>query len=82
MFKFTVLDVDLKHPGMLCFSTSLFLYGKVIYYFSLGMSQGVHLNFVSWNCRDLEQFRKVKQVMNKMKDIDAKIVFLQETIIY
>lgn len=36
------------------------------------MPQGVNLNFVSWNCRGLQQLRKVKQVMNKIKDIDSK----------
>ncbi len=29
------------------------------------MSQGVSLNFVSWNSRGLQQLKKVKQVMNK-----------------
>lgn len=43
------------------------------------MSQGVKLNFVSWNCRGLQQLKKIKQVMNKIKDIDTKVVFLQET---
>lgn len=43
------------------------------------MSQGVNLNFVTWNCRGLQKLRNVKQVMNKIKDIDSKIVFLQET---
>lgn len=43
------------------------------------MSKGVNINFVSWNCRGLQQIRKIKQVMNKLKDMDSKIVFLQET---
>lgn len=45
----------------------------------LELSQGVTLNFVSWNCRGLQKLRKVKQVMNKLKEMDSKIVFLQET---
>ena len=45
----------------------------------LKMSVGVNLKFISWNCRGLQKLKKVKQVMNKIKDLDSKIVFLQET---
>lgn len=38
------------------------------------MSQAVNLNFVSWNCRGLQQLRKIKQVMNKIKEaFDTKV---------
>lgn len=40
------------------------------------MSQGVELKCTSWNCRGLQ---KIKQVMNKLKETDSKLVFLQET---
>lgn len=43
------------------------------------MAQGVNLNFVSWNCRGLQRYKKVKQVMSKLKNMDSKVVFLQET---
>lgn len=43
------------------------------------MSQNVKLKFFSWNCRGLQKVKKIKQVMNKLKDSDAKIIFLQET---
>lgn len=34
---------------------------------------------VSWNCRGLHKVIKIKQVMNRIKQLKAKIVFLQET---
>lgn len=37
------------------------------------------IKFVTWNCRGLQRFKKVKQVMTKLKDIDSKVIFLQET---
>lgn len=43
------------------------------------VDQRINLNLVSWNCRGLQKLKKLKQVMNKIKDIDSKIVFLQET---
>lgn len=42
------------------------------------MSQRVELKCISWNCRGLQK-KKIKQVMNKLRDMDSKIVFLQET---
>ncbi len=42
----------------------------------LAIDQRVNLNLMSWNCRGLQQ---QQQVMNKIKDIDSKNVFLQET---
>ncbi len=36
-------------------------------------------NIISWNCRGLQKLKKLKQVMNKIKDIDSKTVFLRET---
>lgn len=35
--------------------------------------------FTSWNCRGLNNITKVKQVMNRIKFLQSKIVFLQET---
>lgn len=43
------------------------------------MSQEVNLNFISWNCRGLQRLQKIKQVMNKLKEMNTKIVLLQET---
>lgn len=43
------------------------------------MVHGKDFNFVTWNCRGLQSFKKVKQVMTKLKDMDSKIIFLQET---
>lgn len=34
---------------------------------------------ISWNCRGLHKLIKVKQVINRVKQLRAKIVFLQET---
>ena len=69
-----------KNPCLLCSSASFFSYCKGIYHcLLLKMSQGVNLNFVAWNCRGLQQIRKAKQIMNKVKKMDSKIVFLQKT---
>uniref|UniRef100_A0A096LX15 Reverse transcriptase domain-containing protein n=1 Tax=Poecilia formosa TaxID=48698 RepID=A0A096LX15_POEFO len=43
------------------------------------MSQTVKCNFISWNCRGLQRLQKVKQVMNRLKEMESKIIFLQET---
>lgn len=43
------------------------------------MSQGNNFNFVTWNCRGLQRLQKVKQVINRLKEMDSKVVFLQET---
>lgn len=34
---------------------------------------------VSWNCRGLRKLTKIKQVIGRIKQLRAKIVFLQET---
>lgn len=34
---------------------------------------------ISWNCRGLQKSVKVKQVMTRIKQLKAKIIFLQET---
>lgn len=34
---------------------------------------------VSWNCRGLRKLTKIKQVIGRIKQLKAKIVFLQET---
>ena len=43
------------------------------------MSQEIELKCTSWNCRGLQKVKKIKQVMSKLKEMDSKIVFLQET---
>lgn len=43
------------------------------------MSQSVKLKLMSWNCRGLQKIKKIKQVMNKLRDSGSKIIFLQET---
>lgn len=43
------------------------------------MLQTLNLKFVTWNCRGLQRVKKIKQVMTKLKDMDSKIIFLQET---
>ena len=37
------------------------------------------LQFTSWNLRGLNKLVKLKQVMSRIKQLKAKIVFLQET---
>lgn len=37
------------------------------------------IQFMSWNVRGLNKLVKLKQVMNRIKQLKAKIVFLQET---
>lgn len=39
----------------------------------------MELKFTSWKYRGLQKPKKIKQVMNKLKDINLNIVFLQET---
>ena len=34
---------------------------------------------ISWNCRGPHKHIKMKQVMNSLKQLKAKIAFLQET---
>ena len=43
------------------------------------MSKGIQVKFTSWNCRGLNKITKVKQVINRLKQLQSKIVFLQET---
>lgn len=43
------------------------------------MAQKLEVKCTSWNCRGLKSNKKIKEVMNKMKDLEAKIIFLQET---
>lgn len=43
------------------------------------MSQAVELKCTSWNRRGLRKAKKIKQVMNRIKDTKSKIVVLQET---
>ena len=43
------------------------------------MTQNLEIKITTWNCRGLQKTKKIKQVMNKIKDIGSKIVFLQET---
>lgn len=43
------------------------------------MSSGLEIKFSSWNCRGLQILTKVKQVMGRLKDVQSKIIFLQET---
>lgn len=37
------------------------------------------LQLISWNVRGLNKLVKLKQVVNRIKQLKAKIVFLQET---
>lgn len=43
------------------------------------MTQNSIIKYTTWNCRGLQKTKKIKQVMNKIKDLGCKIVFLQET---
>ncbi len=43
------------------------------------MTENIGVKFVSWNCRGLHTFSKIKQVMSRLKQLQSKIVFLQET---
>lgn len=43
------------------------------------MSSILKVKFTSWNCRGLNKITKVKQVMNRIKFLQSKIIFLQET---
>lgn len=50
-----------------------------VFFLIVEITYGKYLNFVIWNCRGLQRFEKVKQVMTTLADMDSKIVFLQET---
>lgn len=39
----------------------------------------VLIDCVSWNCRGLRKLVKIKQVINRIKQLKARLVFLQET---
>lgn len=43
------------------------------------MTDTIGVKFISWNCRGLHTFSKIKQVMSRLKQLQSKIVFLQET---
>lgn len=43
------------------------------------MSTDLKVIITSWNCRGLQKTKKVKEVMNRIKTLQSKIVFLQET---
>lgn len=43
------------------------------------MSETEKVKFITWNCRGMGSLKKVKQVMDRIKLLQAKIVFLQET---
>lgn len=43
------------------------------------MSESCKIKFTSWNCRGLKKLTKVKQVMSRLKFLQSKVVFLQET---
>ncbi len=43
------------------------------------MTESIGVKFVSWNCRGLHTLSKIKQVMSRLKQLQSKIVFLQET---
>lgn len=36
------------------------------------------LRFTSWNVQGLNKLTKLKQVMNRLKNLHSKIIFLQE----
>lgn len=44
-----------------------------------GTSQKVELKCTSWNCTGSKKTKKIKQVMNTLKDTNSKHFFLQET---
>lgn len=43
------------------------------------MGETGNVKFVTWNCRGLGSIKKIKQVMDRIKQLQAQIVFLQET---
>ncbi len=43
------------------------------------MTSGLEVKVTSWNCRGLQKIKKIKQVFGRLKDLQSKIVFLQET---
>lgn len=43
------------------------------------MYENEKIKFITWNCRGMGSLKKVKQVMDRIKLLQAKIIFLQET---
>lgn len=43
------------------------------------MTNILEIKMTTWNCRGLRKLKKVKQVMGRLKDMQSKIIFLQET---
>ena len=43
------------------------------------MTNILEIKMTSWNCRGLQKLKKVKQVMGRLKDMQSKIIILQET---
>lgn len=43
------------------------------------MAQIGGIKLLSWNCRGLGKLKKIKQVMTRIKQIQANVVFLQES---
>ena len=43
------------------------------------MSNAPFLNIISWNVRGMRKLVKIKQVLSRLKYLQAKIIFLQET---
>ena len=50
------------------------------YYPQAGMSETGKVKCLTWNCRGMGNLKKIKQVMNRIKQSQAKAVFLQETL--
>ena len=43
------------------------------------MSNAPFLNIILWNVRGMRKFFKIKQVLSRLKYLQAKVIFLQET---
>lgn len=42
------------------------------------MTKELEIKFTSWNCRGLQNYIKLKQIMGRLKSIKSQIIFLQE----
>ena len=43
------------------------------------MSNAPFLNITSWNVRGMRKLVKIKQILSRLKHLQAKVIFLQET---
>ena len=49
------------------------------YYPQARMSETGKVKCLTWNCRGMGNLKKIRQVMDRIKQSQAKVVFLQET---